>query len=358
MKAVLIACLIALAVTAEVKPKRDIMKVFAQVEAHMKNGGPLDIIADVLGEFERDAVAEQAAHDSLRSRSTSECNSEFEYRSKQVADAVGALKQATTTLTGCQDQQNRATADLTFTRKVLGETETMIRILDGSRQAEIAAFNEYAEAYEFNSAQMDEAVELVAAVISGQASMIQLVKHSQKMLRNSVKLGATEKFGTMMSIFAQLGNAETDNEFLEQLSNVVTRLRSEIEEDWQAKQAQELKDQEEYESLHATTTEQLETLRNTESELETLLANLNRCIIQETGNVASATAKRDQHQRLWDEAAAYCATVETQYTTSTQERRDELDLLDTLRARVTQRWGDFEDIERDRVKRERERKTL
>jgi len=205
---------------------------------------------------------------------------------------------------------------------------------------------------------MDEAVEIVAAVISGQASMIQLVKHSHKMLRNSVKLGATEKFGTMMSIFAQLGNTETDNEFLEQLSNVTTRLRNEIEEDWQAKQAQELADAEEYETLRNTTVAQIETLRNTEGELETLLANLNRCIIQETGNVFTATARRDQHQRLWNEASAYCQTVETQYTTSTQERRDELDLLDTLRARVTQRWGDFEDIERDRVQRERSRKTF
>lgn len=358
MKAVVLLCIFALAITAEVKVKRDIMKVFAQVENTLKNGGPLDIVADVLGEFQNDATAEQAAHDQLRGRATTECNSEFEYRSKQVADAVGALKQGKTTLEGCVDQQNRAVADLTFTRKVLGETETMIHILTSSRQAEVAAFAEYEEAYNFNSAQLDEAVELVAAVVSGQATMIQLVKHSQKMLRNSVKLGATEKFATMMSIFAQLGNKETDNEFLEQLSNVVARLRGEIEDEWNSTQAQELKDQEEYETLLATTEAQLETLKNTEAELETLLANLNRCIIEQTGAVAAATAKRDQHQRLWDEAAAYCATGEQQYVTSTQQRRDELDLLDTLRAKVTQRWGDFEDIERDRVARERARKTF
>lgn len=358
MKAVILLCFIALALSTEVKPKRDIMKVFAQVEETLKNGGPLDIVANVLGEFESDATAEQNAHDQLRARATSECNSEFEYRSKQVGDAVGALKQGKTTLDGCVDQQNRAVADLTFTRKVAGETDTMIHILTTSRQAEITSFAEYQESYEFNAANLDEAVELVAAVVSGQASMIQLVKHSQKMLRNSVKLGATEKFATMMSIFAQLGNKETDNEFLEQLSNVVARLRGELEEQWNRAQEQELRDAEEYESFSAAAEAQLATLRATEADLETLLANLNRCIIEQTGAVFAATAKRDQHQRLWDEASAYCATGESQYVTSTQQRRDQLDLLDTLRAKVTQRWGDFEDIERDRVQRERARKTF
>jgi hypothetical protein len=168
------------------------MKVFAEVEATIKSGGPLDIVANVLAEFESDATSEQAAHDSLRGRAQTECNAEFEFRSKEVGDATGALKQGQLTLDGCSDQKNRATADLTFTRKVLAESDNFITILTRSRDAEVTAYAEYEEAYNFNSAQMDEAIGLVESVVSGEASLIQLVRHTHKLLRNSIKLGASE----------------------------------------------------------------------------------------------------------------------------------------------------------------------
>jgi len=156
-----------------------------------------------------------------------------------------------------------------------------------------------------------------------------------------------------MSIFAQLGTKENDTEFLEQLSNVVRRLRGEIEDTWNNTQASELQSQADFEATLERTHTQIATLQQTQSELETSLAQLNRCIVEQTGVVSAATAKRDRNQRLWDEAAAYCATGEDQYQTSTKARREELDLLDTLRARVTDRWGDFEDIEKERVRQQR-----
>jgi len=360
MKAIFFIALIVLATAAKLeapKTRRNIMKVFAEVEATLKSGGPLDIVAKVLGEFESDATAEQAAHDQLRGRAQTECAAEFEFRSKEVGDATGALKQGQLTLDGCTDQKNRATADLTFTRKVLAESDNFVRILTRSREAEVTAFAEFQEAYEFNSAQMDEAIGLVEAVVSGEASLVQLVRHTHKMLRNSIKLGATEKFATLMAVFAQLGTKESDTEFLEQLSNVVQRLRGEIEDSWNATQAFELQSQADFEATLQRTQDQIAHLQQTQGELETSLASLNRCIVEQTGVVGSATAKRDRNQRLWDEAAAYCATGEDQYQTSTRARRDELDLLDTLRAKVTARWGDFEDIEKERIRAERASKN-
>jgi hypothetical protein len=117
--AIFLIALIVCAAAADQKPRpkaRNIMKVFAQVEQTLKNGGPLDIVANVLAEFEHDATEEQAAHDQLRARANSECASEFEFRSKEVGDATGALKQGQLTLDGATDQKNRATADLSFTR--------------------------------------------------------------------------------------------------------------------------------------------------------------------------------------------------------------------------------------------------
>jgi hypothetical protein len=43
--------------------KRSIMSVMAQVEAHLKNGGPMDAITRILAEFEQSIHAEQLAHD-------------------------------------------------------------------------------------------------------------------------------------------------------------------------------------------------------------------------------------------------------------------------------------------------------
>lgn len=309
-----------------------------------------------MGDFENSNTAEQAAHDELHARAVSECGDESGYRSQQVAEATAALKAGQQTLDGCTDQKNRAVADLGFTKKVLAESQDLLEILGKARESEIAAFAEYEEAYNFNSAQMAEVVEVVESVLSGETSMIQLVRHSQAMLKNSIKLGATEKLASVMSILAQLSTGVTD-EFLEQLRNVVNRIANDIEEDWNTATANELQHQQEYQELHDETEETIQNLVDTQALLEVSIANLNRCIVEQSGIVYSATARRDQHQRLWDEAAAYCETTENEYISSTAQRREHLDLLDTLRAKVAQRWGDFEDIERERVAKERAKKN-
>jgi hypothetical protein len=47
------------------REKRSIMNIMTQVEATMKNGGPLDAITRLLDEYDSEIRNEQIAHDAL-----------------------------------------------------------------------------------------------------------------------------------------------------------------------------------------------------------------------------------------------------------------------------------------------------
>jgi len=313
--------------------KRNLMKVFTEVEAKIKAGGPLDIIAKTLDDFTQAVIAEQSAHDALHERSTNECNGEFDFRSKEVADAVGALKQGQATLDGCVDQKARATSDLSFTRKVLAETQNFLRILTESRQHEAEDFLAKSESYEYNSAGINEAIDILEGVFSGESSLIELVRHAHKLLANSVQIGGAAKWAPAMSALAQVTfNGGADNELLEQIRNILNKLHGDFDEAFKELQELELKNQEAFDSVKARTSDQIEALTATQGNLEVELSQLNKCIVTQTGIVGSATAKRDRNQRLWDEAGNLCNTSEAEYTASTAQRREELDIIDALRS--------------------------
>jgi len=59
----------------------------------------------------------------------------------------------------------------------------------------------------------------------------------------------------------------------------------------------------------------------------------------QTGIVQSASAKRDRNQNLWDDAVALCDAVTEEYHAATESRREELELLADIRARVEARFG-------------------
>jgi hypothetical protein len=44
---------------------------------------------------------------------------------------------------------------------------------------------------------------------------------------------------------------------------------------------------------------------------------------------------------LWDDAVALCNSIEEEYHTATEPRKEELDLLAAIRERVEARFGDL-----------------
>lgn len=71
----------------------------------------MDAITDILAQFEDEITSEQVAHQELFTRQTTECDSEIDFRSKEIKEAELAIQEAQNTLESCQGQKQRADTD-------------------------------------------------------------------------------------------------------------------------------------------------------------------------------------------------------------------------------------------------------
>jgi exonuclease VII small subunit len=323
------------------KPARNLVSVLTQVEAQIKSGGPLEIINEVLDGFQHEIVQEQAAHDELHARATTECESEFDFRRREVNDANSALKEGETTLAGCTDQLRRAQADLKFVTSSDTETQQYYAELLDRRAREAADFESEKKAYEHDSAALDGALDILEEIFEGEADFIQLARHSQKMLKSAIASGNADKYAGAFTALASLANSQggADSELLDRLKNVLANVREALEAAFEESTNFEAQNQEAFDSIKATLGTTITELAEHKAALEEEIAALNKCNITQTGIVASATSKRDRNQNLWDDAVSLCDAQDAEYENAKGQRREELDIIDAMRVKVNQRYN-------------------
>lgn len=328
------------------KPERSLITVMSQIEATIKNGGALEIITKTLDNFENEITAEQASHDELIERSRVQCADEFDFRRREVADANAALREGEATLEGAQDQLRRASSDLTFVQHSLIDYADFIELLGERREREAAEFAGEQAAYELNIATVNEVVELLEGLFEGEEEFIQIAKHSHKLLKVAMNTKKPEMFASTFSALASLSTMDSaaDLELLEKVRNVLNNLSEAINAEWDARVEEEQGLIESGEQTLASAQAAHQDLLDEEAALTLEIAHLNKTIVTETGVVAAATAKRNRNQNLWDDAEELCAVQDAEYAQGTEGRRQERDLIDALRAKVTLRYGGPNDI--------------
>jgi len=73
--------------------------------------------------------------------------------------------------------------------------------------------------------------------------------------------------------------------------------------------------------------------------LELEIAQLDKCIVTQTGIVQSAQAKLERNAKLLEDAGNLCTACEEEYKSSSKARQSELALLAAIQERVEARFG-------------------
>lgn len=222
-------------------PKRSIMTLLTQVEAQLKNHGPLDAITRMLNDFVTEITEEQVQHDNLFATQQAECAKEFAFRQAEVEAAVAAIQEATETLDGCNSQKIRAEQDLVVTKNQLAENRNLLAQVEETRRREAYVFETATEVYEVSSRAVDEALVILEEIWAGEASFVQLTRHVNGMFKNAVKIRKAHYLTNVMSALAQLASKDLqgDEALLERVKNMLTNFREKVEVEFQAAAAAE-----------------------------------------------------------------------------------------------------------------------
>lgn len=316
--------------------KRSIMTVLTQVESKLKTGGPLDAITKMLDEFVTAVTEEQVQHDELFEKQNAECEDEFSFRKKEVADAVAAMREAQETLDGCQAQHVRATGDLAITKKQLSENRAFLATIEATRRREAYNFETKATAFTMLTQAIEDALVILQEIWDGQATFLQIARHTNNMLLDSVKLRKAHMMAPIMSALAQLAQADiqADEGLLEKVRDLFIKYKEDMGIKFAEAAEAEQKAEEEYAETKARLEATIEHLAQQEIDLAIEIEALDKCIVMQTGIVQAATAKRDRNQELLDAATEMCASFNAEYEAATAARKEELELLALIRERV------------------------
>jgi len=323
------------------KSSRNLVAVLTQVEAMMKSGGPIEMVHEVLSEFENEITSEQSAHDGLHEQASVECEKEADFRRREVADATSTLREAEATLQGCQDQTRRANSDLKSANSALIETRNRLAVLGERRQQEAATFAADQALFEFSSANVSEVIEFLDELLAGEGEFEELAQKGVKLMKSAIKSNKVGEYGPAFAVLATLAsqNTSADAELFEQARNIFQNLHEALEANWDERVILEEHLIAENEASTASTEDIINELLAHIDNLNIELVNLNRCIVTQTGVVGTATAKRDRNQRLWDDSHALCSSQEEFYEEAKTQRREERDIIDAVRTKVNDRWA-------------------
>jgi len=260
------------------------------------------------------------------------------------------LKEATETLDGCTAQRVRAEGDLAITKKQLSENRNFLATVEETRRREAYAFETATEVYQATSKALDDALVILEEIWSGESSFADLTRHTNKLLKSAVKIRKAHLMAPLMSALAQLASKDlqADDGLLDRVRTMLQNFRSKIETEYNDTAAAEQQAIELFNSQKAKLETTIDNLANQKDGLEQELQSLDKCIITQQGIVSSASAKRDRNQRLWDDAAALCNSVEEEYKSASSARKQELELLAAIRERVEARFAQLSTGVKDR----------
>ncbi|KAM3144934.1 hypothetical protein pb186bvf_002939 [Paramecium bursaria] len=323
--------------------KRSIMNIMMEVEAKLKSGGPLETVNGVLNGFKNAVGQEQAQHDEVYQLQAAECASEITYRSSEVQEAQNILRGASGILKTSNILIGKTSATLAAVGDILTQTRQHIGIINDVRKEEGQTYNRAAVTFNDAINAIDDSLDLVAEYSSGKKSFVQIADLSTRLLKSAVALKKTKSFMAPMAVLAQLSQEEGDSGAVERLGQLLSTLRTEIEEAWTAYGEQNAVSSNQFNAQKETFTNQVARLEAVESKLSNKLENLQGVVSVQTAVSQAASNRRTRNQTLWDDANALCGSFEVEYQTTTAGRRAELVLVAELERLVERRLAEKAD---------------
>lgn len=190
--------------------KRSILNLMVQIESHIKSGGPMNAITNILGEFKTEIENEQTAANELAEENAESCKEEIAFRDNAITEATLAVKEATTTLDGCVTQLARAESDLKAADNQLAASRQQLGQLERARIEESALYQADIIAFKALHNGIGEALKMIEEMAAGQASFVQVSKHINKVVLMAVQVKQLDSLAGVLSALVQLKGDSTD----------------------------------------------------------------------------------------------------------------------------------------------------
>ncbi|CAD8173819.1 unnamed protein product [Paramecium pentaurelia] len=353
MKIALVLFVLTLASSTSISPytklnyskQRSMTAVFAEVESKLQTNSPLDAVLNVLKQFKEAVNEEQVNHDQIYDIEYNECDSEFEFRNKEVEDASNVVRDSTAQLNICKTSKIRTTNQQEVNQQQLFTYQEHLTLILTTAENEQAYFKKRGRDYEDSLHAIDEALDILSGIVNGRKSFVELSSISKQLLQTSFNIQKTINYAPIFYAFSQLASQQDsfDQSQIERVEQLLLQLRENIHDTYNQFTISNAASVAAFNNQKDRINIILNRLSNQDEKLQDKLDHLNQCIGNQSAIVQVASTKVERNQQLWDQAVNLCNTFQAEYYTATRSRRSEISLIDELEEQVRQRFQQVEE---------------
>ncbi|CAD8090573.1 unnamed protein product [Paramecium sonneborni] len=316
--------------------KRNIMSIMTEVESKIQARNPLDTIKGILNSFKSEVASEQATHDEVYNAQKAECDSEIDYRSKEVQDANSILTSANGILKTARIIKGKTSATLEATEEILNTANRHIEMINSARKEDTQSYNRAAVSFNDAINAIDDSIDLATALAKGQVNFAQIAELSTKLLKSALATKLLQEFKQPMAALSSITQDEEAGA-AERLVQLLQTLRTAVENAWTEYTTQNQLGLQQFMGQKDLYTATQQRLDKAKSKLVSKLEATEGVISVQTAVAQAATNRRSRNQNLWDDAADLCHSFDVEFETVTAGRRQELILINELERLATRR---------------------
>lgn len=285
--------------------KRSILNLMVQIESHIKNGGPMDAITNILGDFKTEIENEQIAANELAEENAASCTEELTFRDNAIKEATLAVKEATTTLDGCVTQLARAELDLKAADNQLAASRQQLGQLERARIEESALYQTDIIAFKALHNGIGEALTMIDQMAAGQGSFVQVSKHINKVVLMAVQVKQLDGMAGLLTALVQLKDSSTDALFTK-LRGLFTNFLNDNDTKHKECIAKEAEAVAHYNQVKARLSATIKKLIDQIDALHLEINELKKCVTMQNTILVAGKGKLNRNTNLRNSANAVC----------------------------------------------------
>jgi predicted nucleic acid-binding Zn-ribbon protein len=320
------------------------------VQMHMQAGGALDELIVLLGEIRDSLLSQQTEDDELFKSQNATCNENTEIYQTELDSAETQIETSSDSLDNLRPALETLEREIETSKSALStlESEQSAASEDRSSAAAIYAKNDY----DFSDAiaAIEEAIDLMSQLKT--ESDVEFVQVGLKSLEARISRGLNKSsrmlFGVAVTSLAEMATT-ADQALVKRIIDLLEQIKQALKDSQKDDAETEEKAAAEYADYNKMLQDEIDSTKQRLNEQESKETQLQEQIETEEDNLAAAETKKETYSKLLDEQVAQCDNWKATYQTNTDNRSDELDVIDQVIKIVDERIVTMEGYLNERV---------
>lgn len=321
--------------------------LFTEIQSQITSGGPLTAILDTIKHFFDQVKAEEDQHFAMWTIQKANCDEELAFRDKEIKLAADTFTKAQAHHDQCKTSLERASVDLAQNEKGQVDTQSALDEITAIRKSQHSVFVKERARHNKAIEVLTGALDYLDELVAGETKVALLQMHTMNLIKTGTKIGLMKHYAPVIVTLAQMAASE-ENVFVqessvEKVKTLMNKVIGNVRVNLDTLTDTEAKQQQEFDGIASSLNETLRKLKDLARKMRHHVDDMSKCVLEEEQVMGAAKTKQRRNQDMFDTAKKMCDTFQREWDTATEQRNEEMDLLNIIKTMAEKRMVAYRD---------------